>query len=133
MSVSGPEPEDPVAWARRVNGRWIVHHGLRDDAVAYMDSLAAADTQRLRQCCARSWRLVHECPPGEDPKPWFYAGLFSLATPDEARRFLASHDFTTACLPSLAKAADLGSLPDNVAPQTQEKLEHIRKALGRLG
>src|SRR4051794_20202758 len=67
-----------VAWAYRVNGRWIVHHGLDQRAKAYMDHLAGVDPRRLERSCQLAHQLARQAAP-EDPKPWFYAGLFSLA------------------------------------------------------
>ena len=70
--------------------------------------------------------------PEEDPKPWFYAGLFSLATLAEAERFLSGHDFTIACIPALADS-DFGSLhPGEVGLPTWEKILRIRAVLNRL-
>ncbi len=66
----------------------------------------------------------------EDPKPWFYAGLFSLAAPDEATRFLQGHWFTAACIPS--GAAMPAAASKDLADETQDKLHRIREALARL-
>ena len=119
---------DDIGWVRHVNGRWIVRESLRADASAYLDHLAAADPARLRESCRRAKDLV-TTHPTEDPKPWFYAGLFSLATGAEAARFLKGHDFTVACIPRLA-GGGLGALRvDEVRPDTADKIHRVRAAL----
>lgn len=123
---------DDIGWVRHVNGRWIVRESLRADAFAYLDHLAAADPGRLRESCRRAKGLV-TTHPGEDPKPWFYAGLFSLATEAEAARFLRGHDFTIACIPRLA-GGGLGVLRvDEVRPDTAGKIRRVRAALEAMG
>lgn len=119
---------DDIDWVRHVNGRWIVRESLRQDAAAWIDHLFATDPARLREVSRRA-RLLTASQSGEDPKPWFYAGLFSLATHEEASRFLKGHDFTIACIPRLADAR-LGSLKvDEVRPGTAEKIRRVRAAL----
>lgn len=132
MPPIGSKSPEHVEWARRVNSRWIVHHGLKECAEAYLDHLEAMAPDRLARSCWRAHRLARECEPGEDPKPWFYAGLFSLATPDEAERFLADHWFTASCLPSPASAPGSGTTPAGIGPETQAKLERIRDAVAAL-
>ncbi len=124
-------PPDDIDWVRHVNGRWIVRESLRQDAADYLDHLAATDPERLRRACARA-RTLSRGHPGEDPKPWFYAGLFSLATLPEARRYLRGHDFTLACIPRFA-GAGLGTLQSgDLRPDTVDKLRRVRAALRAL-
>jgi hypothetical protein len=123
---------DDIDWVRHVNGRWIVRESLRQDAAAWIDHLFATDPARLREVSRRA-RLLTNSQSGEDPKPWFYAGLFSLATREEASRFLKGHDFTIACIPRLADAR-LGSLKvDEVRADTAEKIRRVRAALEVMG
>lgn len=121
---------DAIGWAQRVNSRWIAHHGLSEHAHAYLDHLNQYDPDRLARSCRRARRLVRQCEPGEDPKPWFYAALFSLAEESEVRRFLAAHWFTRATNPS--RPADEGYLADRIGGETREKLDRIRQALRNL-
>ena len=124
-------PPDDIDWVRHVNGRWIVRESLRGDTSAYLDHLASVDPVRLREACGRA-RGLRRFHPDEDPKPWFYAGLFSLATQDEAARFLKGHDFTIACIPKFAKT-QLGSLSvEDLVEETAEKIRRIREELDRL-
>jgi hypothetical protein len=120
---------DPTTWARRVNSRWIAHHGLSETAGAYLDHLDRCDPDRLTRSCRRAHRLVRYCRPGEDPKPWFYAALFSLASDAEIERFLAGHWFTRAALPGRGAEPDPLPGPDGVGEETIEKLDRIRSAL----
>jgi hypothetical protein len=121
-----------IGWAERVNSRWIAHHGLSENAEAYLSHLRQCDPDRLSKSCQRAHRLVRECKPGEDPKPWFYAALFSLATEGEVRQFLADHWFTRVAGPATTAQAGIQSEPAQVGGETREKLDRIRQALRRL-
>lgn len=132
MMAPTTEPET-VAWVREVNSRWIVHHGLKDRAEAYMAHLEATDPVRLTAACARAARLVRGCGPIEDPKPWFYAGLFSVSTVGEAERYLAGHWFTAECVPSLAGQSKRCTPPGRIGPETEAKIARVRKAVSELG
>jgi hypothetical protein len=123
---------DDPAWARRVNSRWIVREGLRASSAAYLDHLASTDPERLERSCRRARQLTDRFGSDEDPKPWFYAGLFSLATRDEVIRFLTEHPFTLAALPG-EEAVVPGLLgPDSVAKKTWEKILRIREGVSGL-
>ena len=118
-----PEDED---WARRVNSRWIVHHNLDRDAGAYLDHLDRTSPSRLASSCRNARLMVSQCPPGEDPKPWLYAGLFSLVREDERRTFLSGHLLVSAAVSPLVPE------PDDINPTTSEKIRRIRCAAARL-
>jgi hypothetical protein len=117
-----------VAWATRVNGRWIVHHGLNQRAKAYMDHLAEVDPERLERSCQLAYRLARHAAP-EDPKPWFYAGLFSLATTEEAKEFLAHHWFTLSTLPFLGPELCPATPSGAIGQAARDKICRIRQAL----
>ncbi|MBX3743795.1 MAG: hypothetical protein KF833_00660 [Verrucomicrobiae bacterium] len=131
---SAAAPDDDVAWARRVNGRWLVHHGLREDAEAYLDHLAREAPDRLLRSCRRARAMGRQCPPGTDPKPWFYGGLFSLATEEEASRFLAGHWFTLCTVPSVHEPAKAAANvpPGEVSDGTRDTLRSVREAIAAL-
>jgi len=123
---------DEISWVKGFNERWIVREALRKNAAGYLDHLARTDPARLLQSCRRVKLLTDRFGHREDPKPWFYAALFSLATIPEAKQFLKDHDFTLASIPRLA-----GALPDHpsmnrVALTTSEKISRIRKAIEEL-
>lgn len=108
-----------------------MRESLREDAQSFLDHLAATDSARLRECCRRA-RLLTSAHPGEDPKPWFYGGLFSVASPEETLRFLKGHDFTAACVGGEA-VEQFGNLRiDGLRPDTAEKIRRVREALARL-
>src|SRR4029453_760403 len=94
MNLEQRDGDDAVAWVRATNARWLVHHGLREDAADYLDHLAAVDPGRLKRSCGIARSMGQRCGSTNDHKPWFYAGPFSLATAEEGRRFLAGHKFT---------------------------------------
>ncbi len=115
---------DHVAWARRVNSRWIVHDDLARHAAAYLDHLEHSDPPRLERACRRARELAESCGVAEDPKPRFYGGLFSHATPKEKARFLRSHPFLQAVL-----ASERDSVPvelQTAGADTQEKIAALR-------
>jgi hypothetical protein len=124
---------DHQAWVRRVNDRWIAHHGLKETAAAYLDHLAATDSDRLaRACRCAHLMMVHAADPAEDPKPWFYGGLFSQATAAEAKRFLTGHPFLMAL--TTAPGSEPGMPPALAAmsTDTEQKLRRVREAMLRL-
>jgi hypothetical protein len=122
----------PIEWAKRVNRAWIVHGHLNDQAETWLEHLAALDDGRLRQSCENARAMCDLRDSLEDPKPWFYAGLFSLATPAEARKFLASHRITKALVPSMSDDEEVRLWLARVGPETRQLLERLRQALGRL-
>jgi len=126
--MSHAENPDHLAWVRRLNSRWIVHHGLGESAEAYLDYLTKVDPKRLGRSCRIAHRLAHQAG-HDDPKPWFYAGLFSLASVEEARQFLANRWFTISAIPSLAAELGYTNLPDTIGQDAREKIQRIRKAL----
>ena len=129
MSIDATEDID---WARRVNARWIVREGLRASASGYLDLLASIDPERLSRSCRRARGLTGRFGSTEDPKPWFYAGLFSLATKDEVKHFLTQHHFTLATLPGHEDAVPGFLCSDSVATPTWEKIVRIREGVAAL-
>lgn len=123
---------DHIAWARKLNGRWIAHNKLNDTAAAYMDYVAAADHERLARSCRLAHLLVHTLEPAEDPKPWFYGGIFSLATRPEASKFLVGHPLLASVVPALQKGDRLPSTLESVDGTTRRKILRLRDALRRM-
>jgi len=123
---------DEISWVKGFNGRWIVREELRKNAANYLDHLERTDPDRLRQSCRRVKLLTDRFGHKEDPKPWFYAALFSLATESEARQYLVGHDFTLAAIPRLAEVAPDLLSSGRIAVKTSEKILRIRKAIEGL-
>ena len=123
---------DYVVWVRHANSRWIVRHGLGADAEAYLDHLARRDSERLLKSCRFAYLLVRGRPPEEDPKPWFYSGIFSLATSAEIREYLSNHWLLRMVL--TVAPGDLAQNPagHEVSEPTLRKICAIREALARL-
>lgn len=122
----------PVDWARRVNRSWLVRGNINDHAAAWLDHLAALDDGRLPLSCENARAMCGIRDRLDDPKPWFYAGLFSLATAAEARRFLATHRITKAAIPSMADDVEVNLWMDRVGPETIEMLARLRQGLAQL-
>lgn len=127
-----PDGAEAVAWVRRVNGRWIVHEAMRGCAAGYLDHLEQTDPERLRRSCRIARHLAESQGVAEDPKPWFYAGLFSLATPDEARLYLADHAFTRSAIPALAETMPNVLSRETVSGETWAKIGRIRAAVAEI-
>ena len=103
-----------------------MHGGLDRDAENYLRHLEETDPARFERSCRNARRLTDLRKRSEDPKPWFYAGLFSLATPEEAERFAGTHWLT-----SVAIAEEDPRLTAESA-ELVEKLGRIREALARV-
>jgi hypothetical protein len=123
----------PVAWARRVNRLWIVHARLGDNAEAWMNHLEASGDGRLEKSCLAARAMCGMRPEGADPKPWFYSGLFSAATREEAQRFLSSHLVTKAAIPSMADDEDVRLWLEGVGSGTRKLLQRLRASIGEMG
>ncbi len=132
MPATPQDPDDRVTWARRVNSRWFVRDNFGDDAAAYLDHLAGTDPDRLLRSCHNAHRMMERRIHGVDPKPWFYAGLFSLATVDEAHSSLHRRWFTRHSLPSLTAEFDPHDPSERIDPDTRAKLALIRKAVSEV-
>jgi hypothetical protein len=132
MHDKEPASLDYVAWARGVNAEWIVHRGLNRKAADYIEHLAKVDPARLERSGRAAYLLTRKRDPADDPKPWFYGGLFSLATADEAKEFLASHSFTAALVPAARENPKLKAWLAKVSPKTCDCIGRIRKALDEV-
>ncbi len=123
-----PVASDAIDWARRVNRRWIVRRELAATAERWLDELAARRDPRLATACRNARAFVALRSHQEDPKPWFYAGLFSLATAEEARRFLRPHRLTSAAIPSTADDPAITAWLASVGPETRDLVRRLRAA-----
>lgn len=123
---------DPVEWARRVNRSWIVRSQLGEHAESWINRLRDEDDGRLRRSCeiARSMCLMRDRT--TDPKPWFYSGLFSMATTQEAREFLGTHRITKSLVPSMRNDEEVALWLERVGPETRELVTRIREGLDQL-
>lgn len=117
---------DYLEWAKRANARWIVHHDLSRNAESYIAHLAKEDPSRLVPSCRNAYLMVWLRDPMEDPKPWFYSGLFSLSTPTEAQQFLANH-WLTRCIVHGDETKS-----NSVDEATRQKIRRIREAMAKL-
>ena len=105
--------KNPVDAVKRINRRWIVHGGLRASTTKYLALLEASDPERLQRSCELAMALVHSAA-DRDPKPWFYAGVFAMATQDEAARFLSKHPLTRTTWELVNDAPARGKTPASV-------------------
>jgi len=129
-SLEALEPEE---WARKVNRSWIVHNDLNERADGWIDYLERLDDGRLQPSCEIARRMAHVRGSLDDPKPWFYAGLFHLATAAEAGRFLEHHRVTRATVPAMADDEAVRLWLDRISPETRALLERLKTALGEIG
>jgi hypothetical protein len=86
---------DPIAQVRRINRTWIVRGTLAENAARYLDDLEARDPETLRTVCEfaliSAKKASHE---QRDPKPDFYASIFSRATAEDREHYLRDHAWT---------------------------------------
>lgn len=119
-------------WVKRVNCSWLVRGGLNENAEAWLEYLIKLDDGRHLPSCEAARAMCGIRDRLEDPKPWFYAGLFSLATAEEARRFLGVHRVTKAVVPAMADDAEVKLWLDRVGPETRELVQKLREGLARV-
>ncbi len=85
----------PVEYAKRINRTWIVNGNLAQNATRYLEHVEKAQPSMLEEICERAVQAArlasHE---GRDPKPDFYAALFSRSTPEEQETYLKEHLWT---------------------------------------
>jgi hypothetical protein len=122
-----------IEWVNRVNSSWIVRGGLNDRAREWLDYLASLDDGRLLPSCQAARAMCGLREPLEDPKPWFYAGLFSLATSEEAARFVQPYRITMAALPSMACDDNIVLWLDRVGDETRDLVLRLRENLRYVG
>jgi len=130
--MNDDELKRPIEWASRVNQRWIVHHGLGTRAEDWLRHLAETDPQRLRRSCEAAHSMVRKSGDESDPKPWFYAGLFSTASADETRKFLAGHRLTTATVPAMKEAPEVKEWENSLCTETCGLLKRLRSSLSEM-
>jgi hypothetical protein len=123
----------PVEWARRVNNSWIVRGGLDARAREWLDHLALPGDGRLLESCLAARAMCGLREPLEDPKPWFYAGLFSLASREEAARFLQPYRVTMAAVPAMADDENVALWLDRVGNETRDLVRRLRAGLRQAG
>ena len=121
-----------IDWVKRVNRTWLTKGGLNEHADAWMKHLAACGNGRLKHSCENARAMCSLRNPLDDPKPWFYSGLFSLATAEEAKRFISTHRITKAAIPSMHNDEDVILWLDRVGPETLELIERLRAGIARL-
>lgn len=89
------EFSEVVSKARRINRTWITRGGLAANTEAYLEHLEDTRPEDLDAVCEEAVRAARqasqEC---RDPKPAFYASVFSKATRAERNEFLKDHFFT---------------------------------------
>ena len=122
----------PIEWARRVNRSWLVRSNLNDHSEAWLDYLAGLNDGRLQRSCEMARSLCNLRGTYDDPKPWFYAGLFCLATAAEAKRFLDVHRVTKAAVPAMEHDEAVNLWRDRIRPETAELLERLKRGIREL-
>jgi hypothetical protein len=122
----------PVDWVTRVNRAWLVRGGLNVAAEKWLNHLRASDPKRLEASCVAAREMCGMRDPLADPKPWFYAGLFSLAAPDEVGRFIPGYRITKAAVPSMEHDDEVLLWLDRVGDETRDLIGELRGGLERL-
>lgn len=82
-------------YARRINRTWFVNGSLAENAERYMASLEVNQPGLLEEVCDLAVAAARVASKeGRDPKPGFYAALFSRSTPAEQALYLSDHLWT---------------------------------------
>lgn len=123
------ESLDPLTWANTVNNTWIVHNNLNNSAEDWLLHLGRLDDGRLIPSCEIARKMCALRDPLDDPKPWFYAGLFHLATQEEAIDFLPNHRVTRATVPIMHDDRAVVLWLDRVTAETRVLLDRLKVAL----
>lgn len=131
MNPNKKPDETHVDWARRINSRWIVRQDLRAHAAAYLFHLEANDPGRLPQSCHLAYEMLKQRPSLQDPKPWFYAGLFGLATPLEVAKYASDHSLLAAVLSPSRTGNGWGLSDASVRKETRALIKTLRTYLER--
>ncbi len=88
-------PPTSIARVRQINRTWVVRGGLADDTERYLDRLETQHPEVLLEVCERAIAAARKASAEHrDPKPDFYAALFSLATFEERNFYLCNHLWT---------------------------------------
>ena len=132
MNPNKKPDETHVDWVRRINSRWIVRQDLRDHAEAYLKHLEASDPGRLSQSCRLAYEMLKQRPSFQDPKPWFYAGLFGLATPLEVAEYASDHSLLAAVLSPSRTGNGWGLSDASIRKETRELIKTLRTHLERF-
>ena len=132
VDMKGDSTMPPVDWAKRVNGTWLVRGGLDEAAEKWLRHLDATDPARLEAACTTARAMCGMRDPLADPKPWFYAGLFSVATRDETARFIPGHRVTKAAIPVMQGDPDVMHWLERVGGETTGLVHDLRGGLERL-
>ncbi len=82
----------PVEYAKRINRTWIVNGTLAQDTERYLAQLEATHSELLEEVCERAVQAARlASQEHRDPKPDFYAALFSRSTSEEQETYLKNH------------------------------------------
>ncbi len=131
MNPNKKPDENHVDWARRINSRWIVRQDLRAHAAAYLLHLEANDPRRLSQSCRLAYEMLKLRSSLQDPKPWFYAGLFGVATPLEVAEYASDHSLLAAVLSPSRTGNGWGLSDAPVRKKTRKLIKTLRANLDR--
>jgi hypothetical protein len=122
----------PIEWVKRVNSAWLVRGGLNVAAGKWLAHLAATDLKRLEASCVAAREMCGLREPLADPKPWFYAGLFCLATRDEVESFIPSYRITKAAVPSMQLDGQVLLWLDRTGDESRRLIAELRGGLEQL-
>lgn len=130
MSLTGQQTIDYPSWAQRANARWLVHGGLGTCAAAFMARMELQDRNRLIHACRNAYLMVWQRDCREDPKLYFYGGLFSLATREEIEEFLSGESLGQLMLELRSgRKSPAKALPADIAPH---QIQPFGEALAKL-
>lgn len=95
-----PQPSQPLGadalrMARRVNRAWITRGNIAESTENYLKHLETHRPWEINALCEQALEKARAASRAQqDPKPPFYASIFSSATKQERNHFLRNHFFT---------------------------------------
>ncbi len=108
MSEPEHNSEEVNHKVKMINLKWLTKGDLAEDAKKYIDRLEKQDFERVTHLCHVALACAREASARHlDPKPLFYAGLFSQTTPEERQELLGNNKVTLALVEAIENPASL--------------------------
>lgn len=98
-------PENPDELndkVKMINLKWLTKGDLAQDARDYISKLEREDVNMMTHVCHIALACAREASLRKlDPKPFFYAGLFSRTNPEEREKMLHNNKVTRALVEAI--------------------------------
>ncbi|MDK3157879.1 hypothetical protein QPK87_15040 [Kamptonema cortianum] len=138
MSDESLTPEEVNDKVKMINLKWLTKGDLSEDAHKYIARLEKENFDQVTHICHVALACAREASARKlDPKPFFYAGLFSRTTPEERQELLGNNKVTFALVESIDKpeslAENLSFMHTDQLAQFEQVAAIIREKVKSLG